>query len=390
VNVGGFFKPTSGSVAPLVTNVAEIRQIVQENTPELDYMIDRNRGWGKLIGPTGHTVQSGLSGVDIDTESHMLEVIQPAFEDEYKPNGRHEIVGDPKRLSEPNTALIFVGQAKRLEVGVGDTITVQTETLGGRSNTADLTVVAVARDIGLLSGFSIYVPKKVCYDLYQLSPDTTGAVWVYLKNIDDADAVMKHLREVFAQKGYRVMDHEAAPFWMKFEGVQGEDWVGQKLDLTTWSDEVSFLMWVITAFDTVTFALVAVLLVIIVVGITNTMWNTVRERTREVGTMRAIGMRRRMVGALFMTEATLLGLFATTTGAFLGSVLAKGIDLAGIGVPVDAMKMILLSDSIHMSVHPLSVLGAIVVLTGVTALAAVWPAIRASLLQPVKALAHAE
>jgi putative ABC transport system permease protein len=390
VNVGGFFKQTAGSVAPIVTHKDEIRQIVQENVPNLDYMVDRNRGWGKLIGPTGSTVNSGLSGIDVAAESRFFDVIQPAYEDEYKDGGEHVIKGDPRRLSEPNTILIFVNQAKRLEVGVGDVLTIQTETVTGRSNTADVTVVAVAHDVGLLSSFASYVPKQVVFDLYQLNPDTTGAVWVYLTDIDDADDTMKHLREVFAAKGYRVMDHEAAPFFMKFEGVQGEDWTGQKIDLTTWKDEVQFLTWVITAFNTITLGLVAVLLVIIVVGIMNTMWNTVRERTREVGTMRAIGMTRLKVGLLFMTEAVLLGLFATTAGAIGGAIVAFGIDAAHIGVPIDAMKAILLSDTIHLVVRVPPMVVSIGVLTSVTALASLYPSIRAALMRPVTALAHAD
>lgn len=376
VNVGGFYKASAGSAAPVITEVPRIREIVAANTPGLDYVVDRNRGWGKLVSPTG-AIQVGISGLDIAEEARFVDHLQVTS-------------GDARRLAEPTSVLLFENQAERLEVGVGDVLTIQTETLGGNTNTIDVTIVAIAKDVGLLSSFSVFTPKATIYELYRLPADSSGAVWVYLEDIGDADAAMRHLREVFAAEGYEVMDHVPAPFWMKFEGVQGEDWTGQKIDITTWRDEVSMLTWVITAFDTVTWFLVAILVAIIAVGIMNTMWNAVRERTREVGTMRAIGMRRGRVAALFLVEAVLLGLFATLSGALLGSVVAIALDAAEIVVPVEAMAAILLSDQLNLSVHAFDVLSAVVVLTGLTAISALWPAIRASRLQPVTAIGHTE
>ncbi len=389
ITVGGFYKQTPTSAAPLVTHIDEVRKVVQENTPNLDYMIDRSRGWGKLISTTG-SAQSGLSGIDVAEESHFFDVITLAKESEYKVGGRDEAFGNPRDLAKPDTIMLFVSQAKRLDVTVGDLVTVQIETMGGQTNTVDVTVVAVAKDLGLLSSFAVYLPKSTLRELYKVDDGVGGAVWVYLKEVDESEATMKHLREVFAAKGYRVMDHVESPFFMKFETVQGEDWTGQKIDLTIWRDEVAMLTWVITAFDTVTGALVAVLVVIIAVGIMNSMWNTVRERTREVGTMRAIGMQRGQVALLFLAEAFLLGLFATSMGALFGIALALGIDALHITIPVDAVKFVLLADTLHFKVRPLSVFFAISTLTTVTALSAVWPSIRAAGLRPVIALGYAQ
>ena len=47
-----------------------------------------------------------------------------------------------------------------------------------------------------------------------------------------------------AKAGYQVMEHDPRAFWMKFETVNREDWTGQKLDVTTWEDEISFLQWI--------------------------------------------------------------------------------------------------------------------------------------------------
>lgn len=390
VNVAGFYKITPGSVSPIVTHAAELRAIVEANTPGLDYTLERHRGWGKLVSETGST-QTGLSGILVDQEERFFNTIQLAKENEYKEGGRDEVLGDPHDLREPHTVMLFAGQAKRLGVSVGDTVTIQTETQQGRSNTADLRVVAVARDLGLLSSFVVYTNKEQVLDLYQLDPDTTGAIWVYLKDIGKAEETMGVLRQVLMDKGFRVMEHEANPFFFKLESVSGEDWTGQKLDVTIWSDEVSFLQWVLVAFDGLTLFMVTILIGIIAVGIMNAMWQAVRERTREIGTIRAIGFGQWQTLALFLIEAGLLGFGASAIGASIGAAIALGVDALSIPITVEAVRAILLSETLHLAVRPGAFVGSIVFLTVFTALGAIVPSVWAGfVLTPVRALQHTE
>ena len=387
VNVSGFYKVSTGDASPIITGAAEIKRIAAENAPDLDYVIDRHRGWARVVSDTG-SINVGLNGVDVAEEGRFLEVIELAKEKDYKEGGREEILGDMKRLGEPGTALIFVNQAKRLGLGVGDQLTITIETLHGTRNTGEATIVAVAKDVGFMSNWSIFVTKQLILDLYQLQKDTSGAVMVYLKHPERAEATMAVLRKVFEDKGYRLMEHEPKPFFFKFETVAGEDWTGQKLDLTTWRDEVSYLTWVLTALDSISFMLIGILLVIIVVGIMNAMWIAVRERTGEVGTLRAIGMMRERVLGMFMVEAVMLGVFATAVGGAVGASIAGVIDAAHLTVPVDAVRVILMSDTLHLSVKVGQVAAAVGVFTLVTALSALWPAIRAARMQPVTAIHH--
>jgi putative ABC transport system permease protein len=389
VNVGGFWKPTAGTAFPIVTGMSKVKEVLQRDTPDLAYIVERHRGWGKLVSETG-AVQSGVSGIVAADESRFFERLQLAEEREYKEGGSEQVIGDARKLAEPNTIVLFANQAKRLGVGVGDVITIKTETQSGASNTADATVVAVAKDMGLLSSFAVFVPKQLVLELYQLNEDTTGALWVYLDDVEKSEETMSVVREALVKAGFQLRDHEANPFFFKFEAVQGEDWTGQKLDVTWWQDEVSFLTWVLTAFNTVTWSLTLVLVVIIAVGIMNAMWNAVRERTKEIGTMRAIGMTRPRVLVLFLLEALFLGLFATTAGALFGAAVAIGVDSARVPVPSEAVRAILLSNELNLVIDPGTLVTAIVLLTLFTGISALWPAVRAALLQPVKALQHAE
>ena len=389
INVAGFHKTTPSDSSPIVTDKEPLQRLLEEKTPHLDYLIDRSRGWGKIISETG-SIQSGLHGIDAAQEGQLFETLQLADEIDYAEGGRHEVIGDPARLSEPGTVMLFASQAEKLNVLVGDQVTLRAENPGGHTNTVDLEVVAVMRDLGLLSSFSAFMPTSDLLELYQLASSTTGSFLLYLDDISLAQPVMARLRAILEEAGYELMDYRPEPFFFKFEQVASEDWTGQRIDLTTWEDEVSFLTWILTALDTVSFSLIAILVAIIAIGIANTLMISVRERTREVGTSRAIGMSRGAVLLMFMFEALILALFATTTGAVLGALIAIGIDTAKIAVPIEAMRAILLSDVLRLDVDYWQTLTSVLLLTLFAGFSALWPALRAARMQPVKALQSIE
>ena len=387
VNVGGFYKRSVSDASPVLLNAAELRRIVEENTPGLDFVIDRQRGWSKLVSDTSSQF-AGLTGIDPKEETRLTKTLVVAEESAYREGASKERKGDLSLIGTEGTIVLFASQAKKLSAAVGDDVTVTTQTFNGQSNSAQLRVVAICEDLGLLSSWSTFVSKKVVRDLYQLKPETTGAVMVYLKDIEQSEAVMGHLREVFASKGYELMDHASQPFFTKFQTVKDEDWTGQKLDLTTWRGEVSFLVQIVTAIQFVGFMLLSILLVIIVVGIINTMWISVRERTGEIGTLRAVGMDQHRVLAMFLAEAGLLGAAAGAFGVVVGAGTAMGVNALRLPLK-EAVRLILVSDTLRFSVSAGSLVGALFLFTFVTALAALWPALRAARLQPVTAIQSA-
>lgn len=386
--VGGFFKPSPAQAAPVLGHAKEVRAAIEKGTPGLDRVIARGRGWGKIVG-VGGSVQAGLNGVTLAEDPGFVDTITLAKQSEYKDGGSDRVLGDAAKIGQPGSLIVFAGHARRLEAEVGDLVTIVTETQDGLSNTMDVTIVAIARDMGMISSWTAFIDQGSLRKLYKLNEDTTGAFWVYLDDIEQAPEAMSALKQSLIDAGYGVMDFQSAPFWMKFETAGGEDWTGQKLDLTTWKDEVSFLAYAVTAFDGLTVFLSVILLIIIAIGISNTMFNTVRERTREIGTMRAIGLQRWAVLRLFITEALLLGLFATSSGAILGALLALALDAMHLPVPIEAMSAFLLSDTVHFSVRAPTLLGSIAFLTLCTGAAALWPAFRAARLRPIVALGHA-
>jgi len=375
VNVGGFFKVTSSQCGPVVTEYEKVVKVVEQNVPELAHWVHRGRGWAKVISDSGST-QAGVTGIDITNEPDFKRVVSV-------------VSGNIDDLTQPNTMLIFESQVERLKVKVGDAVTLSAQTNRGAANTVDCRIVAIAKDMGLMSKFGTFVPIETTRSLYQLRPDTTGAIQLYLKPryVADAAAIAARLRTTLEHAGYRVMDPDANPFWMKFQTVNREDWTGQKLDVTTWEDEVSFLTWTLKVLSVLKLVLLTILIAIVVTGIMNTMWIAIRERTREIGTLRAIGMQRWGVLRMFLFESFQMGIIGTAAGAVGGSIVASLVNLAEIKVPL-SVQLFLMSDQLHLAVHVSSLVSAAVMITVITTLAALYPAYRAASLPPVSAMSH--
>jgi ABC-type lipoprotein release transport system permease subunit len=225
--------------------------------------------------------------------------------------------------------------------------------------------------------------------LFQLPADATGAIQIYVRPeaLRRVEEIAQRLRDALNIAGYQVMEPAEGAFWMKLGGLNGEDWTGQRVDVTTWQDEVSFLSWTLTLLRTVIAVLMVVLTGIVITGITNTIWIAIRERTREIGTLRAIGMQRGAVLRMFLFEVLLLALAGAGAGAAAGRAVVALLNAVQPRVPAD-MQTFLMSERVRLVVPAGSLALAVAGITVITVLAAIYPCVRAARLQPVSAMSH--
>lgn len=388
VNVHGFYKPSPNSGAwPVLSDEGEIRAVIAEALPDHDYVTTRMHGFGKVVSDTS-SIMTSITGIVPAEEQRFLSRLSLAPERDYKEGGSDEPKGDLSQVGQPGTLFLFANQAKRLGVGVGDPVIIAAETGGGAMNSVDLTVVGVGRDLGINTSFISFTSKETLHQLYQTLPEATGTLQVYLRDIDGSIAARNRLAEVMEAKSLGVLENIHQPFYMRIEALSNEPWSGQRFDVNTWEDEGAHGKWAIAGFDGISYFLVSILILIIAIGIMNTMWMSVRERTPEIGTLRAIGMKRSRVLFLFVTEALLLGLAASLVGGGVGALISWGIDSMQLLLPSDAARTVLMSDTLHLSVRPAQILRAIVTFTLVTGLASLVPASRAARMKPVSAIQH--
>ena len=389
VNIAGYYKTRPDNAAMVVTPLTTIRQVIAQHAPQVEAVVDRARGWGKLTSQHG-SLESMLLGVDVRDEGKLFRFMQDALEPNMAPRKEQRRLGDIYALSKPHTIVLFAAQAKRLGVDVGDMLTLSVETIGGQQNTDEVEIVAIARDAGFLSNRNVFLNKMTVRDLFQLNDEATGIVMVYLKHFGEEQHMLDVLRQSLSSQGMTVQAYEPTVWRRKIEAAKREDWTGQHLDLTTWRDELGNATWILKTLDALTLLFVTILSLIVIAGIINTMWIAVRERTQEIGMLRAIGMSRRRVLALFMSEAFLLGLGATSVGSLCGAIIATGIGAAEWHVPIEAVQTVLMSDILRLSVRLQHVVETVVLFTTFTGIAALWPALLAARLQPLTAIQNVE
>lgn len=140
-------------------------------------------------------------------------------------------------------------------------------------------------------------------------------------------------------------------------------------------------------FDTI-FGFVFVLIggiVLFTVG--NTMNTTVVERTVEIGTLRAIGLRRDGILRLFVVEGALLGLSGAVLGVVLALILAVIINQTGMPwLPPGNVELV--PFTVNVWGENRMIFGTALGLMGIAILSAWWPAYRAARLDVVEALRH--
>jgi putative ABC transport system permease protein len=135
--------------------------------------------------------------------------------------------------------------------------------------------------------------------------------------------------------------------------------------------------------DVMIFFIRLMLIAIVLISILNVMIMAVYERVREIGTIAAIGTLPRKILSLFLVE----GLFLGVAGAVVGVLVGLGVIfiLHVVKLPVTMGQA---SYALAPTIAPLELLTASLMVIGVSILASVQPAYKASRMEPIDALRH--
>lgn len=164
----------------------------------------------------------------------------------------------------------------------------------------------------------------------------------------------------------------------------------QGLEVKAWSQRRPFseMLGLTQAFRTIA---AGVIVFITALGVLNTMLMSVLERTGEIGVLRALGLRRRQVIALFVIEAMGIAAVGGALGAVAGGLLGLYLEVYGVKLGEGMEKMpaaIPMKSVVYGDVTPQILamalgLGLVMAIVG-----SVLPAYRASRIEPVEAMRH--
>ena len=161
----------------------------------------------------------------------------------------------------------------------------------------------------------------------------------------------------------------------------------QPLAIQDFRDLNPFFVQTVQMFDTI-FGFVFVLIgAIVLFTVSNTMNTAVVERTVEIGTLRAIGLRRSGIRSLFVIEGTLLGFFGAVLGvalAFIVSAIVNNMNIPW--TPPNNVEAVPLT--ILVAGETKMIVGTTIGLICIAIASAWWPAYRAAQMRVVEALRH--
>ena len=253
------------------------------------------------------------------------------------------------------------GLAKALNARLGSSVTLLATTSDGTLNAIDATVRGIA-DISIkeLSERYLALPLPLAQELLS-APDTVSRISVILKEPAREPEAAARLVEQLKQSGVTL----GVKIWR---------------ELAVFYQQVRMLYLAIFGF------MGAVLLVVVFLSTANATLMSVTERTREIGTLRALGARPRRITSGFILEGALLGLASSVAGTVLSLLITFAINISNIEMPPPpgSVKGFIIS----VQVIPSAYLGAATAMMITLALASFFPARRAARAPIVESLAH--
>ena len=333
--------------------------------------INRMRRWNDFnirIGAgvfalEGASADAAIVGVGVARVLQLCDALKiencPKPEKEAKPEGQ-ALPADIAQLSlqEAPAATAASGDTPRIELLAGDA--------RGTPNVASLNVIK-AESLGFKEFDEVYVMMHLAQTqklIYGRAPPRATSIILQLAHssqIPDAIARLEPILEKYSSaQPLAVLDFRALnPFYVQ----------------------------TIQLFDTIFGFIFALIGSIVLFTVGNTMNTAVVERTVEIGTLRAIGLRSAGIRRLFVTEGALLGFFGALSGvalALLVSALANRMGLTW--TPPGSVLALPLTLTVWGETR--MIVGTSIGLMCIALLSAWWPAYRAAKLNVVDALRH--
>ena len=278
----------------------------------------------------------------------------------YVSSGLSILQGKKVGTLSPEGALIGKGLAEGLDITVGDTVMLLTNTIYGSFNAVEVVIEGVFQ-----TGSAEYDKRAIIITIDKarklLNLNGVTSLIVVLNKTEDTETASKALSNIFLKNKLSL---EVVP-WFK---------------IATYYKQVKSL------FDSIFGTVKIIVAIIVIFGIANTMMMSVLERTKEIGTIMALGGGRKHVMTLFILETLTIGIIGGIAGVIFGVLVTKIVAFIGIPIPPPP------GQSTALLIKPLIIRSSIFytffISVFTSLLSGLYPAYKATKLKPVDALHH--
>ena len=337
------------------TEVDRITKLLHDE-PDIDMVAPRLGMSGLISNGRASTIfiAEGIEPVA------MEKLQQGALTEREKASGIYNQMIKQLDPAHQEAVILSSGLVDLLHLKQGGTATMLSNTLTGQANALDVTVGHIFNtgNAGSNDKFA-FVTLALARSLLD-ADGRADRLTILLKDVGQTEAMRTRLTQKLRAAGFDV-------------------------EIQTWQELSDFYNQVHGMFDMIFGFIFSIVLTVVVMSVANSMGMTVVERTREIGTLRAIGLKRSGVIRLFTTESMLLTLIGCITGLVLALLVRWGVNVAHISYipPNSAASVPLLID-----MDTSRVIFTCMLMSIVGTLAAYLPARRAAKSLIIDALGH--
>ena len=282
------------------TEVNAIGKLVKDEAPVV--MVAPRLGLSGLASNGRASTIFIAEGIEADA---VVKLRAGALREEERNSGMFDNMRMRLDRDHPEVVGLSEGLAELLHLKEGEQAQVLVNTLSGQANAADITL---GKSFNTGNAGSNDKFAFVSLSLAQSLLDAEGRadrLTVLLNDVDQTVPMRDLLLTKLTAAGYDV-------------------------EIKTWQELSDFYTQVHGMFDMIFGFIFSIVITVVIMSVANSMGMTVIERTREIGTLRAIGLKRSGVIRLFTLESMLLTLTGCAVGLFIALGVRWGINVANI------------------------------------------------------------
>lgn len=305
----------------------------------------------------------GMFSTFVETTNIRLNGVYPDRELKTVPLLPSRVTNGTKKTFGKGEIWIPELMAKSMKINIGDTVVVIATNQDGSVNGKQFKVSGVLESVTGPGGRDGYIHIEDAMDVLRMDEMEVSEVAIRLKHFDRLYA--------FTEKLDRLLSGES--------NKQGKP----VFEVHHW-EKLSPFYNIAQMIDLMAIFIKFMLIAVVLISIMNVMIMAVYERVREIGTIAAIGTLPGKILSLFVMEGFSLGLLGVIAGNILGVIIIAGLNVSKISFSFGRQTGLILSAK----VAPMDIIVISIIVIIISVIASLQPALKASRMEPIKALRH--